>query len=61
MATALIAQKAGVSLFDQHGANLDGPTEPTAEIGWIGFSNHMLAARYLPGLLQVTQGNILRQ
>jgi len=60
LATALIAQKAGVSLFDQNGANLDGPTEPTAEIGWMGFSNQSLAARYLPTLLQIIERNNLR-
>jgi len=60
LATALIARKAGVSLFDQHGANLDGPTAPTDEIGWIGFSNAKLAARYLPVLLETLERNNLR-
>jgi len=60
LATALIARKAGVSLFDQRGASLDGPTEPTDEIGWIGFSNAKLAARYLPALLQTLERNNLR-
>lgn len=60
LATALIAQKAGVSLFDQRGSNLDGPTAPTDEIGWIGFSNPKLATRYLPTLLQTLERNNLR-
>ncbi len=60
LATALIAQKAGVSLFDQLGSSLDGPTEPTDEIGWIGFSNAKLAARYLPALLEILERNNLR-
>lgn len=60
LATALIARKVGVSLFDQRGANLDGPTAPTDEIGWIGFSNAKLAARYLPVLLETLERNNLR-
>lgn len=59
LGTALIAQKVGVSLFDQRGANLNGPTEPTSEIGWIGFSNAKLAARYLPAVLETLERNIL--
>jgi hypothetical protein len=59
IATALIAQKAGVSLFDHNGADLNGPTEPTAEIGWIGFCNQQLAARYLPTILEIIERNNL--
>lgn len=61
LATALIARKAGVSLFDQEGSELDGPTAPTDEIGWIGFANTKLAARYLPTLLQIIYVNNLRK
>jgi len=53
LAAWLIAQRAGVALYAADGAILDGPTDPTAEIGWIGFANHQLAARYLPTLLQI--------
>jgi hypothetical protein len=53
MATWLIAQKAGVALYAPDGSTLNGPTEPTDEIGWIGFSNQILAQRYLPALLHL--------
>ncbi|MDZ7311591.1 MAG: hypothetical protein ONB45_09945 [candidate division KSB1 bacterium] len=53
LATWLIAQQSGVILCSLDGSSLDGPTHPTAEIGWIGFANLTLAQRYLPSLLQV--------
>ncbi len=55
MATWLIAQKAGVALYSLDGLILNGSTEPTVEIGWIGFSNQILAQQYLPTLMQIFQ------
>jgi hypothetical protein len=53
LATWLIAQGVGVALYSLKGNELDGPTHPTAEVGWIGFANARLAQRYLPTLLQI--------
>jgi hypothetical protein len=53
LATWLIAQQVGVALYSATGAQLDGPTHPTAEIDWIGFANQTLAQLYLPLVLQV--------
>jgi len=55
LAAYLIAQRAGVVLYSATGAQLDGPTNPTAEIGWIGFANSALAKRYLQTILQLLQ------
>lgn len=53
LATHLIAQRAGVALYSATGVRFDGPTNPTAEIGWIGFTNQALAKRYLQTILQL--------
>jgi hypothetical protein len=53
LATWLIARETGIVLYSPDGAALDGPTHPTAEVGWIGFANKSLAQRYLPILLEV--------
>jgi hypothetical protein len=53
LATWLIAQRSGVALYSPTGTQLDGPTNPTAEIGWMGFANQSLAQRYLPPILEV--------
>lgn len=53
LATWLIAQHAGVALYSATGGQLDAPTHPTAEIGWIGFANQTLAQRYLLAVSQV--------
>lgn len=53
LAAWLIAQKAGIALYSLDGQAFDGPTHPTAEVGWIGFANPHLAQRYLPELLQI--------
>lgn len=57
LATWLIAEKFGVALYSHDGLKLDGATTPTAEIGWIGFANPILAQRYLPTLLQILKRN----
>jgi hypothetical protein len=54
LATWLIAQATGVALYSAEGAELDGPTHPTAEVGWIGFANQDLAKRCLPILLEIS-------
>jgi hypothetical protein len=51
----LIAQRGGVALYSATGMELDGPTHPTAEIGWIGFANKILAERYLQTIMQLLQ------
>jgi hypothetical protein len=49
----LIAEKAGVALYAADGSIFDGPTNPTAEIGWLGFANQKLAENYMPTLLKI--------
>ncbi|MDZ7343068.1 MAG: hypothetical protein ONA90_00995 [candidate division KSB1 bacterium] len=53
LAAWLIAEKAGVVLYSMEGQAFDGPTHPTAEVGWMGFANPRLAHRYLPSLLRI--------
>lgn len=55
LAAHLIAQRGGVALHSATGAHLDGLTDPTAEISWIGFANQALAKRYLQVILQLLQ------
>ncbi|MCI0693211.1 hypothetical protein L0337_14555 [candidate division KSB1 bacterium] len=55
LAAHSIAQRGGVALYSATGARLDGPTDPTAEIGWIGFANQALSKRYLQIILQLLQ------
>jgi hypothetical protein len=57
ISTWLIAQKAGVALYTPNGATFNGPTESTAEVGWLGFSNQILAELYLPTLLLILRQN----
>jgi hypothetical protein len=52
-AAYLIAQRGGVALYSATGTELDGPTHPTAEVGWMGFANETLAQRYLQTILQL--------
>lgn len=53
LATWLIAAKAGVALYAVDGSILDGPTNPTAEIGWLGFANQKLAENYMSTLMKI--------
>jgi hypothetical protein len=59
LAAWLIAPKAGVSLYAADGSVFDGPTNPTAEIGWLGFANQKLADAYLSTLLKIFRQNNL--
>jgi hypothetical protein len=57
LATALIAECAGVILTDERGAALDAPMNLEADVGWIGYANPALRA----GIEPVLQAELRRR
>lgn len=50
LATALLAERAGVVLTDEYGAPLDAPLNLEADVGWVGYANAGLWRRIEPVL-----------
>ena len=51
LATALIAEEAGVLLTDARGEPLDAPLDVRADVAWVGYANALIRAQMEPGLL----------
>jgi hypothetical protein len=51
LATALIAEEAGVLLSDGHGNPLDAPLDTRSDVAWVGYANAHIRAQMEPGLL----------
>lgn len=50
LATALIAEEAGVLLTDARGDPLDAPLDTRADVAWVGYANAHIRAQIEPGL-----------
>lgn len=50
LATALIAEEAGVLLTDARGDPLDAPLDTRADVAWVGYANARIRAQIEPGL-----------
>jgi fructose-1,6-bisphosphatase/inositol monophosphatase family enzyme len=50
LATALIAERAGVILTDAAGASLDAPLDVASDVSWIGYANPTIRAQVEPAL-----------
>ena len=51
LATALIAEEAGVLLSDGRGNALDAPLDTRSDVAWVGYANAHIRAQMEPGLL----------
>ncbi|HEY1388161.1 MAG TPA: inositol monophosphatase [Ktedonobacterales bacterium] len=51
LATALIAEEAGVLLTDGRGNSLDAPLDTRTDVAWVGYANAAIRAQIEPGLL----------
>ncbi|HKT40714.1 MAG TPA: inositol monophosphatase [Ktedonobacterales bacterium] len=51
LATALIAEEAGVLLSDGYGKPLDAPLDTQTNVAWVGYANAAIRAEVEPGLL----------
>ncbi len=51
LATALIAEEAGVLLTDGHGNPLNAPLDTRPDVAWVGYANAAIRAQVEPGLL----------
>jgi hypothetical protein len=56
LATALVAQQAGVLLTAPDGSPLDAPLTIDAEVGWVGYANAAIRAQIEPALLAELRG-----
>lgn len=56
LATALVAQQAGVLLTAPDGSPLDSPLTVDAEVGWVGYANADIRAQIEPVLLEQLRG-----
>jgi fructose-1,6-bisphosphatase/inositol monophosphatase family enzyme len=57
IATALIAEEAGILLRDPWGNALDYPLEVAPDVAWVGYANSALEQRIAPLLREILEGH----